>query len=51
MWGRGSAYERYIGRWSSRLAPLFLDPATLPREPDGSIALVARAWAVRGLVR
>ncbi|MCI0157333.1 class I SAM-dependent methyltransferase [Leifsonia shinshuensis] len=23
---------------------------TLPREPDGSIALVARAWAVRGIV-
>lgn len=25
MWGRGSAYERYIGRWSSRAAPLFPD--------------------------
>jgi SAM-dependent methyltransferase len=23
-WERGSAYERYIGRWSRRIAPLFL---------------------------
>jgi SAM-dependent methyltransferase len=24
-WDEGSAYERYIGRWSRQLAPLFLD--------------------------
>jgi SAM-dependent methyltransferase len=31
-WERGSPYERYIGRWSRRIAPLFL--AWLDR-PDG----------------
>ncbi len=30
IWGRGSAYERYVGRWSSRVAPLFLDWLDLP---------------------
>ncbi|MEY9852056.1 SAM-dependent methyltransferase [Leifsonia sp. EB41] len=25
MWGRGDPYERYVGRWSRRVAPLFLD--------------------------
>jgi SAM-dependent methyltransferase len=30
MWGRGSAYERYIGRWSSHVPPLFLDWLDLP---------------------
>jgi len=24
-WARGDAYERYVGRWSRRVAPLFLD--------------------------
>lgn len=30
IWGRGSAYERYVGRWSSEVAPLFLDWLALP---------------------
>ncbi len=30
IWGRGSAYERYAGRWSSRVAPRFLDWLALP---------------------
>ncbi|MEN2736238.1 class I SAM-dependent methyltransferase [Microbacterium sp. X-17] len=25
MWGRGDPYEQYVGRWSRRVAPLFLD--------------------------
>ncbi|WP_219732631.1 class I SAM-dependent methyltransferase [Leifsonia shinshuensis] len=25
IWGRGDPYERYVGRWSRRVAPLFLD--------------------------
>lgn len=25
IWGRGDPYERYVGRWSRRIAPLFLD--------------------------
>jgi SAM-dependent methyltransferase len=24
-WARGDAYERYVGRWSRRVAPMFLD--------------------------
>ena len=30
LWGRGSAYERSVGRWSSRVAPLVLDWLDLP---------------------
>lgn len=30
IWGRGSAYERYVGRWSSAVAPLFLEWLALP---------------------
>lgn len=29
-WERGSAYERYVGRWSRRVAPLFLDWLDIP---------------------
>ncbi|MEZ5332695.1 MAG: class I SAM-dependent methyltransferase [Thermoanaerobaculia bacterium] len=29
-WDRGSPYERYIGRWSRRIAPLFLDWLAAP---------------------
>jgi len=30
LWGRGGAYERYVGRWSRRVAPLFLDWLAIP---------------------
>jgi SAM-dependent methyltransferase len=30
-WTGGSAYERYIGRWSARVAPLFLDWLGVPK--------------------
>ena len=30
IWQRGSPYERYIGRWSRRVAPQFLDWLDLP---------------------
>lgn len=30
-WTSGSAYERYIGRWSARVAPLFLDWLGVPK--------------------
>lgn len=33
-WGRGDAYEQYVGRWSRRIAPLFLDWLGIP--PDRS---------------
>jgi SAM-dependent methyltransferase len=29
-WERGDAYERYVGRWSRQVAPLFLDWLALP---------------------
>jgi SAM-dependent methyltransferase len=29
-WGRGDAYEQYVGRWSRRIAPLFLDWLGMP---------------------
>lgn len=29
-WERGSAYERYVGRWSRRVAPLFLTWLSIP---------------------
>jgi SAM-dependent methyltransferase len=29
-WLHGSAYERYVGRWSRQIAPLFLDWLNLP---------------------
>ena len=40
MWADGDAYEPYVGRWSRLVA--------LPFTLDGSIPLMARAWAVRG---
>jgi hypothetical protein len=40
-WERGSPYEQYVGRWSRQLAPA---------AAGGSIALITRAWAVRGSV-
>ena len=33
-WQAGDAYEVYMGRWSRRIAPLFLDLLGLPREFD-----------------
>ncbi len=33
-WQAGDAYEFYMGRWSRRIAPLFLDLLALPRELD-----------------
>lgn len=30
IWGRGSAYERYVGRWSRRVAPVFLSWLAVP---------------------
>ncbi len=33
-WQAGDAYESYMGRWSRRIAPLFLDLLALPRELD-----------------
>ncbi len=30
VWSRGDAYERFMGRWSRRVAPLFLDWLDLP---------------------
>lgn len=32
LWGGGDAYERYMGRWSRQIAPLFLDWLNVP--PD-----------------
>ena len=29
-WERGSPYERYVGRWSRRIAPMFLDWLAVP---------------------
>ena len=33
-WQAGESYEFYMGRWSRRIAPLFLDLVALPRELD-----------------
>lgn len=30
LWGRAEAYERYMGRWSRRIAPLFVDWLAVP---------------------
>ncbi|MBG6237873.1 SAM-dependent methyltransferase [Mycetocola sp. CAN_C7] len=30
IWGHGSAYERYVGRWSRRVAPVFLSWLDIP---------------------
>jgi len=30
IWDRGSPYERYVGRWSRRIAPLFLSWLSIP---------------------
>lgn len=30
LWGAGDAYERYMGRWSRRIAPQFLDWLSVP---------------------
>lgn len=30
VWERGDPYERYVGRWSRRVAPLFLDWLNVP---------------------
>ena len=33
-WQAGDSYDNYMGRWSRRIAPLFLDMLALPRELD-----------------
>jgi len=33
-WARGDAYERYVGRWSRRVAPLFLEWLRSPASCD-----------------
>ncbi|MET4698740.1 SAM-dependent methyltransferase [Constrictibacter sp. MBR-5] len=33
-WGAGSSYDRYMGRWSGRIAPLFLDWLNVPAGLD-----------------
>lgn len=30
LWGSGDAYEKYMGRWSRRIAPHFLDWLSVP---------------------
>ena len=30
IWGNGNAYERYVGRWSRRVAPVFLSWLAVP---------------------
>ena len=30
IWERGSAYEQYVGRWSRRVAPVFLSWLDIP---------------------
>jgi SAM-dependent methyltransferase len=34
LWGSGDAYERYMGRWSRRIAPHFLDWLSAPTQSD-----------------
>jgi len=34
LWSGGNAYERYMGRWSRRIAPLFLDQLNAPSDAD-----------------
>ena len=33
-WERGNPYERYIGRWSRRVAPAFLSWLGVPPDRD-----------------
>ncbi len=35
-WERGSPYEQYVGRWSRRVAPLFLSWLSIPAGRSGS---------------
>ena len=32
LWQRGSAYESYVGRWSRRVAPVFLSWIDVPAD-------------------
>jgi SAM-dependent methyltransferase len=34
LWAGGEAYEKYMGRWSRRIAPLFLDWLSVPPDAD-----------------
>lgn len=34
LWGSGDAYEKYMGRWSRRIAPHFLDWLSIPGQAD-----------------
>jgi hypothetical protein len=48
---QGDPYERYVGRRNRLVARQFLDGLDLPPpDSDGSIPLVARAWAIQARV-
>ena len=34
LWSSGDAYEKYMGRWSRRIAPHFLDWLSVPAEAN-----------------
>ncbi len=34
LWGGGDAYEQYMGRWSRRIAPLFIDWLNVPPDAE-----------------
>lgn len=34
LWGSGDAYEKYMGRWSRRIAPHFLDWLSVPAQAN-----------------
>lgn len=34
LWSGGDAYEQYMGRWSRRIAPLFLDQLGVPSDAE-----------------
>ena len=48
MFGDAAAYERFMGRWSARLAPAFLEGLGLGE--DGPLVLPLRAWFGRATV-
>ncbi len=48
MIGDPAAYERFMGRWSARLAPAFLEEAGLGE--DRPFVLPLRAWFARATV-
>jgi hypothetical protein len=64
VWSIGAAYEQYVGRGGQGPAPVYTMTlsedrrvalreeirANLPIVMDGSIHLIARAWAIRGVL-